>query len=261
MEHVVSRDGTPIAYSRSGAGPPLVLVHGTTADHTRWSFVAPELERRFEVVAMDRRGRGESGDGTEYSIEREAEDILAVIDAQARPVCLLGHSYGGLCALEAAARTDRITRMVLYEPPAPTGEPMFEAGTVDRLEALVVEGRADEALVYFFREIVRMSDDDLAVMRRPPAWERRLAMVGTIPRETRVEDAYRFDAERIGAIATPTLVLAGETSPRFLRLAADLVNAALPNSRITVMPGQGHVAMTTAPDLFVGSVLPFLTTK
>jgi pimeloyl-ACP methyl ester carboxylesterase len=258
MERVVSRDGTPIAFSRSGAGPTLVLVHGTTADHTRWAFVAPRLERHFELVAMDRRGRGGSGDGPAYSIEREAEDIVAVVEAQGAPVRVLGHSYGALCTLEAAVRTDRIERMALYEPPLPAGEPLYAPGTSERLQELVDKGRGEEALLVMLGEIVGMSDDELEAMRRPPGWERRLSMVGTIPRETRVEETYRFEADRIARVTTPTLLIAGETSARFLRLAADLLNGVLPDSRLEVMAGQGHVAMTTAPDLFVDSVLPFM---
>ena len=96
METIRSKDGTRIAYERSGAGPALVLVHGTTADHTRWAPVLPMLERIFTVYAVDRRGRGQSGDAADYSIEREYEDIAAVVSSIPGPVNLLGHSYGAL---------------------------------------------------------------------------------------------------------------------------------------------------------------------
>src|SRR5690349_18162579 len=97
-----SKDGTSIAFTRSGSGPPLVLVHGTTADHTRWAPILPELETRFTVHAVDRRGRGGSGDGPRYALDREFDDIAAVVDAIGAPVMLLGHSYGAICSLEAA---------------------------------------------------------------------------------------------------------------------------------------------------------------
>ena len=99
METVTSRDGTHIAYERSGEGPPLVLVHGTTAAHFTWELVLPELQKHFTVYAIDRRGRGESG-GTDYDyeIEREFEDVVTLIDSIGGTVGLLGHSYGAICA-------------------------------------------------------------------------------------------------------------------------------------------------------------------
>ncbi len=115
--NVVSRDGTSIAAWRSGEGPPLVLIHGAAADHHRWAPVLPALEERFSVFAIDRRGRGGSGDANDYALEREFEDVVAVVEWAGEGVNVLGHSYGGICALEAAFLTDRIRKLVLYEPP------------------------------------------------------------------------------------------------------------------------------------------------
>ena len=116
-ETVASKDGTPIAYWRSGEGPPLVLVHGTTADHSRWAPVLPAFEQHFSACAIDRRGRGGSGDSDEYAIEREFEDVAAVVDSLGEPAFLIGHSYGAVCALEAALLTRNVRKLVLYEPP------------------------------------------------------------------------------------------------------------------------------------------------
>ncbi|MBD0328620.1 MAG: alpha/beta fold hydrolase [Thermoleophilia bacterium] len=116
---VVSRDGTEIAYWTSGHGPPLVLVHGAPADHTRWRPLLPYVEPHAMVHAIDRRGRGASGDCPEYALVREFEDVAAVVDAVAdaagRPADVYGHSFGGLCAFGAAALTSSIRRLVLYE--------------------------------------------------------------------------------------------------------------------------------------------------
>jgi pimeloyl-ACP methyl ester carboxylesterase len=112
METITSRDGTRIAYARSGAGPPLILVHGTSAAATRWAPVVPALEEHFTVYAVDRRGRGESGDADDYAIEREFEDIAALIDATGGPANVLGHSFGG-CALEAGLRTENLHRLIV----------------------------------------------------------------------------------------------------------------------------------------------------
>lgn len=116
MQTVISKDGTRIAFWRSGSGPPLLLVHGATADHTTtWRFVLPELEQHFAVYAMDRRARGSSGDTLPYDLQREAEDVVAVVESIGEPVNLLGHSYGGLCAIEAALLTENLRRLILYE--------------------------------------------------------------------------------------------------------------------------------------------------
>src|SRR5215471_17537852 len=117
MEIIWSKDGTTIAAWRSDVGAPLLLVHGTTADHTVWTPVRVALERHFSVWTLDRRGRGSSGDAAAYALERECEDIAAVIDAIGGAVHVLGHSFGGICALEAALLTPNIGRLILYEPP------------------------------------------------------------------------------------------------------------------------------------------------
>lgn len=98
MQYVTSRDGTRIAYLCSGQGPPLLLIHAMASDHQRWHDITPRLAEHLAVYAMDRRGRGESGDGPDYDILREAEDVAAVVEALDEPAAVLGHSYGGLCA-------------------------------------------------------------------------------------------------------------------------------------------------------------------
>src|SRR5690606_2523309 len=124
MQKVTSKDGTTIGYWKRGSGPPLLLVHGTTADHRRWSAISPQLEQHFTVYAMDRRGRGGSADSPDYDIMREAEDVAAVLKDIGTSTFVLGHSYGAVCALEAALLADNIHRLILYEPPIPTGLPL-----------------------------------------------------------------------------------------------------------------------------------------
>ncbi|HXB55379.1 MAG TPA: alpha/beta fold hydrolase [Vicinamibacteria bacterium] len=114
--HVQSKDGTSIAYWQSGRGSALVLVHGTTADHQRWAPILPALEKRFTVYVVDGRGRGGSGDAPNYALERESEDIAAVVDAIGEAVFLLGHSHGAICSLEATLRTSNVSKLILYEP-------------------------------------------------------------------------------------------------------------------------------------------------
>jgi pimeloyl-ACP methyl ester carboxylesterase len=256
LEQVVSADGTPIAVWRSGDGPPLVLVHGATADHSRWAPVLPALRERFTILAIDRRGRGSSGDAPDYAIEREYEDVAAVAEWAGEHVSVLGHSYGALCGLEAARLTDRIARLVLYE--APVGFVQTPPAVVDRLQALLDAGERDELLALFMREVAGLPREQIELLRSLPAWPARLAAAHTIPREELANREYVFDADRFRDLHVPTLLLEGGDSPDAFRAASRALRAALPDGRIAVMPGQRHAAMDTGTDLFLAETLTFL---
>ncbi len=258
---VISRDGTPIAYYRSGAGSPLVIVPGTgAANPVAWTAVIPALEKYFSVCAVDRRGHGASGDSPIYALEREIEDIAAIVDSLGEPAHVLGHSFGGLLALEAALRTRNIRKLVLYELAIGTLEGVlpYPEGFLDRLEALLNAGDREGVLTMHYRELVGMSPDEIEPFKASPAWPERLAIAHTLPREMRAEERYTFDARRFNDLHVPTLLLQGGDSPDVLKGSTEAVDAALPNSRIVVMSGQQHIAMYTAPELFVGEVMQFL---
>ena len=259
METIISTDGTRIAYRRNGEGPPLILVHGAAANHGRWSPVLPSLEEHFTVYAVDRRGRGGSGDGHGYVIEREFEDVAAVIDSIGEPVNLLGHSYGALLALEAALLTQNVRMLVLYDPGIEAGEEIYPREVVERLEALLRAGDRDEVVATTMREVAGLPPQMVEHLRTLPVWQTRVAAAHTIPRELRAVKAYGFDPERFKGLMVPTMLLSGGASPAALRKAAEAVDEALPDSRIVVMPGQGHAAMDTGTDLFTAEVLRFLT--
>jgi pimeloyl-ACP methyl ester carboxylesterase len=258
METITSKDGTQIAYRRSGEGPPLVLVHGTAANHGRWSPVLPTLEAHFTVYAIDRRGRGGSGDGHGYAVHREFEDVAAVIDSIGEPVNLLGHSYGAFLALEAALLTRNIRKLVLYDPGIEAGEEIYPHEVIERLEALLEAGDRDGVVATTMREVAGLPPETVEHLRTLPVWQTRVAAAHTIPRELRAVKAYRFDPERFRHLGVPTLLLSGGGSPAALKKAAEAVDEALPDSRIVVMPGQGHAAMDTGTDLFTAEVLHFL---
>lgn len=258
IHRVTSRDGTPIAAYRSGAGPPLLLVHGTTADHSRWAPISPRFEQHFTVYAMDRRGRGESGDAPEYELRREAEDVAAVVDGIGEPVFVLGHSHGALCSLEAALLTENVSRLILYEPPVPPIAPPTPPAVLDEAQRLIDRGELEAALELFMREIVKMPEHELEAYRRLPAWNVRIQLVPTAAREEGIARTYRFNAERFARLEVPTMLLLGGDSPPWARQASELVDSALPDSRIVVLPGQQHIAMDMDPELFVGAVLEFL---
>ncbi len=264
MEHVDSKDGTRIAYARSGSGPPLILVHGAGADHTRWAPVLPGLEQFFTVYALDRRGRGQSGDSDPYSVQREFEDLVAVSEAAGEAVNLLGHSYGGLCALGAALQTTRLRRLILYEPPIPVnGARRPPPESLARLQALIARGDREEAVVTFAREVAGASPAEIDLMRASSAaWAGRVAAIHTVLRELQVTSGgYGFDLSSVKTLTIPTLLLLGSDSPPHLHEGTTTLQATLRNASVAVLPGQQHLAMNTAPALFTREVARFLTTE
>ncbi|MFZ0548239.1 MAG: alpha/beta hydrolase [Candidatus Promineifilaceae bacterium] len=261
MQHVTSKDGTRIGFKRSGTGRPLILVHGTTADHRRWADISPRFEQHFTVYAMDRRGRGASGDGPDYHIMREAEDVAAVAASIGEPVLLLGHSYGAVCSLEASLLSGNIGRLILYEPPIPTDVPMYPPGIPDQIQDFADSGDLEKGLALFMKAVVKMPDHELAAYRELDMWPNRIKLVPTIAREMVLDRTYEFMPEKFANHQVPTLLLLGGDSPPLFRRAIETLSAALPNSQTAVLPGQQHIAMDTAPDLFVKEVLDFLEKK
>jgi pimeloyl-ACP methyl ester carboxylesterase len=258
MEKVSSRDGTLINFIKTGSGPPLLLVHGTTADHSRWLPLIPQFEKHFTVYAMDRRGRGGSGDSPDYHILREAEDIAAVVEAIDKPVSIIGHSYGGLCTLESALLTDKISRMILYEPPIPVDKPIYPPGVPEKMQVLIDANNFESALEIFLKEVVRMPDEELEKYSQLPVYKKRIQIVPTIPRELTIEKTYTFQPGKFADMKVPVLLLLGGDNPPIFREATELVDSALPESRIVILPGEKHIAMDTNPELFVEEVMKFL---
>lgn len=258
MKKVTSKDGTIIGFWKSGAGPPLLLVHGTTADHSRWSLISPRFEQHFTVYTMDRRGRGGSGDSPDYDIMREAEDVAALVEAIGEPVFILGHSYGGICSLEASLLTDKVSRLILYEPPIPTGLPQYPPEIPDQIQTLIDSGKLEAGLEVFFREVVRMPEHELEAYRQLPVWKVRIQLTPTIPREMVLDQTYSFDTEKFTNFQVPTMLLLGGDSPPLFRQAIELVDSTLPNNQVVILPGQQHIAMDTNPELFAKEVTNFL---
>jgi pimeloyl-ACP methyl ester carboxylesterase len=263
---VVSPDGTSIAVFDSGHGSPLVLVHGATADHTTWRTSGPLLAARRTTHAIDRRGRGSSGDGPAYAIEREFEDLAAVVDAIAsesgRSVDVVGHSYGGRIGLGAALLSPNIGRLVVYEgaPPAGDGRGYQDDGTLGDIEALVAAGDRDEALATFMRDIVRMPAADLAAFRADPIWPRRAAAVGTTIRELRAEVGPAASLEALGDVRQPVLQILGGDSAESFRAATAALDERLADGRIVTIDGARHAAHHTHAREFVAAIEAFLGT-
>jgi pimeloyl-ACP methyl ester carboxylesterase len=263
FQRAVSDDGTEIAYWTSGEGAPLVLVHGGLGDHTRWDVLRPHLEAHVTVHAMDRRGRGASGDQPDYDLEREYADVAAVVDAVAErsgsPVDVYCSSFGGLCAFGAAGVTPNIGRLALYEAWPPVNPAAFAppAGSVERMETLLSDGDREAALELAYRELVGLTEEELAHVRTQPSWPARVAAAHTIPREERAFATTSFDPEQAAGIGVSTLLLVGTESPAW-GPEAEIVAAALPDARISRLDGQGHVADLLAPELVAEPLLAFL---
>ncbi len=258
VQKVTSKDGTTIGFRKSGSGPPLLLIHGTTADHRRWSGILPSVEQRFTVYAMDRRGRGLSTDAPDYSIFREAEDVATVLEHIGEPVFVLGHSYGAVCALESALITDKIRRLILYEPPIPTGVPMYPGNVPERLQALIDRDSLEAALELFMREVVRMPGHELKGFRQLPMWQDRIKLAPTIPRELAIDRSYQFDPKGFAYYQVPIRLLLGGDSPELFQRAIAVLDSALTSSTVVTLPGQQHIAMDANPELFVSEVVQFL---
>ena len=260
---IAAPDGTPIAVFATGSGLPLLLVHGASADHTTFRGVGPLLARRFTVHAMDRRGRGASGDVEPYAVEREFEDVAAAAEVIARdpaaPVVVIGHSFGGRVALGGALRTEAIGAVVCYEGAPPAEEERYQpAGAEARVRERLAAGDSDGALATFLRDIVGMSDEDLARYRADPIWPRRAQAAHTIVRELDAEASPEASLDALGGVRQPVLqVLGGASRPAF-RLATEALDARLANGGIVIIDDAKHAAHHTHPEPFVNAVTAFI---
>jgi pimeloyl-ACP methyl ester carboxylesterase len=275
---VVAPDGTPIALFAAGVGRPLLLVHGTTADHRTWRAVGPELSTRWRLHAIDRRGRGDSGDGGDrgvgdrgvgggqapYAIAREFDDLAAVADALAAdaggPVDVVGHSLGGRIALGASLRTPAIRRIVAYEgAPLPPGTDALDPGLEARLRADLADGDLDGMLARFMTEAIGMPPTDLAAFRADPIWPLRAAAAPTILREL---DAAEHDPaaglDALAAVRVPVLQLVGSLSPAAFRVGSEALNRQLADGRLEVIEGARHAAHHSHVAEFIARVEAFL---
>jgi pimeloyl-ACP methyl ester carboxylesterase len=260
---VHSADGTRIATFISGDGPPLVLVHGAASDHTTFRVVEPILAGRYAVHAIDRRGRGASGDGPRYEVEREFDDLAAVVDTIAaesgQDVDVVGHSFGGRVGLGAALRTPNLRRLVVYEgAPAPPGTPYQEPDLVGRLQSLADAGRNEELLSTFLAEVIGMSGADLAAYRSNPVWPARVAAAPTIVREIEAEGSAPAGLDALGGVRVPVLQILGGASRPAFRVATEALDARLANGRVALIEGAKHAAHHTHPARFVAEIEGFL---
>jgi pimeloyl-ACP methyl ester carboxylesterase len=254
---VRSSDGTRIGFDRSGTGPPLILVGGAFQYRAIDESTAELVERlapTFTVFHYDRRGRGESGDNPPYSVEREIEDLDALIEAAGGSAFVFGMSSGGALTLEAAASGLAITKLALYEPPFAVEETSFKAPDdfLEQLRKLNAAGRRGDAVEYFLSVGLGMPAEMVAEMRRAPVWHGFEAVAHTLVYDTVLMDGQNtLLAERAPTVTAPVLLLDGGASPRWAAAGVEALAAVLPHAERRTLAGQTHdvAAAALAPAL------------
>jgi pimeloyl-ACP methyl ester carboxylesterase len=255
LECITAPSGMMISYATYGSGPPLVLVHGCFSDHeTNWQKVRASLESRFRVYAIARRGRGMTSATEGHTVWDEASDVASLLRHVGEPVFLLGHSYGALCALEAARLEPTLVRkLVLYEAPAAQ---IASATTLAELNACAAREDWDDLVETFMRDVLQVPQDEVNEIRASPFWAVWTADAPATLGDLRAFDTYRFEAARFASLDMPVQLLIGTESPRDVYL-TDALLSVLPEASIAELAGQAHEGMTTAPEQFVEVVVRF----
>lgn len=261
MDVVRSEDGTAIAYDRAGEGPPLILVGGALSDRAAGAPLAALLAPSFTAIAYDRRGRGESEDTPPYAVEREIEDLGALIAQAGEPAFVFGHSSGAVLALRAASRGLPIAKLALYEPPfiVDGSRPPVPEDHLTRIEESLAAGERGEAVAHFLRVGPGISEAMLEGMRSSPMWAGLEELAHTLPYDLRIMgdtlSGRPLPPERWASVAIPTLVVDGGESPRWQRNAARSLAEVLPDARYRTLEGQTHGA---APEVMAPALRDFL---
>jgi pimeloyl-ACP methyl ester carboxylesterase len=239
-----SRDGTPIAYDKLGTGPALLVVNGALG-YREMSFakqLTTELAKHFTVIDYDRRGRGQSGDQHSYSVDREIEDIRALIEQAAGGPCyVFAQSSGAALALRAAAADVPMKALVAYEPPYMVGDPKDRPARDyrERVTALIAEGRRDDAVKYFMLT-VGVPKFFVALMRLFPFWKQMRAAAHTLPYDAAIMDDFEFPTRELQSIHVPVIAVAGEKTTPTLKRAAEAVAETIPAAQHRTAPNMSH---------------------
>lgn len=261
METVISRDGTAIAFERSGQGPALILVNGALSTRIAGAQLAARLAPHFTVFAYDRRGRGDSGDTKPYAVECEIEDMEALIDLAGREAFVFGHSSGAILSLEAALMLPtKITKLALYEPPfiIDDSRPLPPPDYVTHLDELIATNRRGDAVTYFMTMVVGTPAPQVTQMQNMPMWAAMEAAAPTLPYDSTISQAVTTGSplplRKWASVAIPALVMDGGASPAFMHHAAEALTAILPDAQHRRFPGQSH---SPANDLLVPVLVDF----
>jgi pimeloyl-ACP methyl ester carboxylesterase len=255
---VVSADGTRIGFITDGEGPALLMVHGGMCSSARWARLWPLLVGRFQLTAMDRRGRGSSGDAGGYSLDAEYADVVAVVEhlslGQGRPIDIFGHSYGAVCALGAAALGAPLRRLALYEPP---GRQTVPADWLGHVRSMIAQGQFGRAMASFLVDVIGLTWDQVELLRDNVGDDDPMPIVEkTMVREA--EALRMLCLPNVAAeVVQPILFLLGTVSPPWAGAVSRSLADALPAARVEALPGQGHEAVDTAPDMVASQLTRF----
>jgi pimeloyl-ACP methyl ester carboxylesterase len=241
VDTVASQDGTTIAFDRAGDGPPLILVNAGPTDRNVNAALAGLLAAQFTVLNYDRRGRGDSGDTAPYAVDREYEDLDAVIDAGGGPACVFGNSGGGILALEAAARGLAITKLAVWEPPYVLDgtRPPAPKDYQQQLRGLLAVGRRGDMVELFMTQAVGLPAEFVAPLRASPFFPSMEAVAHALVYDAMVVGDFSLPTGRLATVKAPTLVVDGGQTP-WLTTAADAVASALPDAQRRSLQGQPH---------------------
>ncbi|MEZ4671101.1 MAG: alpha/beta hydrolase [Anaerolineae bacterium] len=259
MTTVQSQDGTVIAYDKSGSGLPVVLVCGGSVDHTSNAPLAEHLAPHFTVYNYHRRGRGNSGDTQPYAVDREVEDIAAVIQAAGASAYLYGSSSGAALALEATRQlTGQVKKLALWEPPyfADESLPRPPADTAETFQRLVAEGRRGDAAEFFMAKVVGLPPEFVGFARSQPWWANQEALAHTLAYDATIMGDYLIPTGRVATVKTPTIVMTGGASFGFMSQTANVLAQIMPDARHHVIEGQEH---NIAPEALAPVLIEFFT--
>jgi pimeloyl-ACP methyl ester carboxylesterase len=251
---VTSADGTRIGLLTAGQGPPLLLVHGGMGCIASWQSLWDGLTGHWRVTAMDRRGRGSSGDTAPYDVSREFEDVAAVAASLGGAADVLSHSFGATVALGAAAQGAPVRRLALYEPPGPQTAPQDWR---NRVRALIAAGQPGPAMASFLTEVVGLTREQLTELRNAPRdYDVMPIVAATMPRESEAIAGVGL-AALAATVQVPVLLILGSASPAWARDITGELAAGLPDAAVAVLDGQGHGAVDAAPELLVSELTRF----
>jgi pimeloyl-ACP methyl ester carboxylesterase len=263
MPTVTSKDGTVIAYDRTGDGPPLIIVAGAFQDRKAMGAYARPLAEHFSVYAYDRRGRGDSGDTPPYAIEREVEDIAALIDEAGGAAFVFGGSSGAVLALDAAEHGLNIPKLALYEPPfvVDDSRPPVPDDLVDELANLLAAGRRSDVATVYLTKGAAMPAEAVAQMRADSYWETDVIPVA----HTLLYDAIVMSgtmtgqplpAKRWAHVTQPTLIINGTKSFAWVDAATDALAKLLPNATRKTFADEAH---DVSPETVAPAIVEFFT--
>jgi pimeloyl-ACP methyl ester carboxylesterase len=261
MNKAISKDGTHIAYDKIGSGPVVILVDGAFCSKNFGPMpkITPLLAKSFTVFTYDRRARGDSGDTKPFAVEREIDDIKALINIAGGTACLFGISSGAILAVQAVASGLNITKLALFEPPyVGNTKHRIPENAVEHLTQMIAEGKKGAAVKFYLRKVMGLPAILTFILSLTPNWSKMKANANSLPYDAAVCGDFNMPLEQINSITIPTMVIDSEKSPKVLRNAVQEVAGALPNGQQKTLKGTVH---DVPPKILVPVLVNFYTVE